>query len=182
MFGSPSERKVVKLKHIVRFDYLFYQFDYQNRPYRPYTQFFFLPEYEIPDSFYTSANKEESFDLPNFKKYLIRMDDDGGWVWRMWEVVRANPLPRRAGARPIPSASTVNPRSTMPGIIDSAVQSTSTLNATSTTQTIPDSATRSSDPAPLQAGNVHGRHTYSKIIATRHAQLYENIMRRCAVM
>ena len=182
MFGSYSERKEVKLKNIVRFDYLFYQFDYQNRPYRPYTQFFFLPEYEIPDSFYTSANKEESFDLPIFKKYLIHMDDDGGWVRRMWEVIHANPLPRRAGPRPTPSTTALNARSTTQVITDSAVQSTATLNATSTTQTNLDSATRSSGPAPLQAGKVHGRHTYSEIIATSHVRLYKNIMRRCAVM
>lgn len=65
---------------IGRFDYLFYQFDYQNRPNRPYTQFFFLPEHEIPDSFYTSTHREESFDLLNFEQYFIRMNDDGDWV------------------------------------------------------------------------------------------------------
>ncbi|KAL6163521.1 hypothetical protein ACJQWK_11098 [Exserohilum turcicum] len=60
-----------------RFDYLLYQFDYQDRQRLAWTQFFFIPEKVLPDEFYTTKAKDASFDREDFKPYCITLDDTG---------------------------------------------------------------------------------------------------------
>ncbi|CAO2652463.1 Nn.00g007460.m01.CDS01 [Neocucurbitaria sp. VM-36] len=63
-----------------QFDYLFYQFDYQDHQKTAWTQFFFLPESVIPDMFYLTEAKEADFSRDEFKPYWFEMDMGGRWV------------------------------------------------------------------------------------------------------
>ncbi|KAH0353181.1 hypothetical protein KCU81_g1792, partial [Aureobasidium melanogenum] len=136
-----------------RFDFLFYEFSFSlgtNRPRR--TEFFFLPERVIPDRFYTSAANEQDFDIEEFRPFRFHMDDKGDWVQHMRRVVRAHPLPRKAGARPrrvLPAAEASNPARAL---------------------------TTARDPVPQS----HGLQDYRRILAHRHRQFFYGFMRECA--
>ncbi|EMD95255.1 hypothetical protein COCHEDRAFT_1201645 [Bipolaris maydis C5] len=82
-----------------RFDFLLYQFDYTDQK-TSWKQCFFLPEWRIPDKFYTTDAKEGDFSRPEFEPYWLRMDPDGYWVQRVYEIIQQNPQPRQTGGRP----------------------------------------------------------------------------------
>ncbi|USP75476.1 uncharacterized protein yc1106_02750 [Curvularia clavata] len=83
-----------------RFDYLLYQFDYQDRQKLAWTQFFFLPESVLPDEFYTTEAKDASFDREDFKPYRIALDDSGDWVKEVYNIIQTTPNPRQIHHRP----------------------------------------------------------------------------------
>ncbi|KAG9568552.1 hypothetical protein KCU71_g2701, partial [Aureobasidium melanogenum] len=93
---------------INRFDYFFFQFTVSNDlNLGQRTEFFFLPERIIPDSFYVSSSTELSFDRPEFLDHKIVMDDDGGWVFRILEILQQEIQPRKLGNRPLRPAEPV---------------------------------------------------------------------------
>jgi hypothetical protein len=144
-----------------RFDFLFYQFSFSNRPDpQPHIEFFFIPEWEIPDIFYETLSVEESFERLNFAKYRIVMDKNGDWVRRMLQTILENPQPRQAAPRPLRLAY-------IQDVLD-----TTTLSVDSTAH-----VSESCVPATQQS---HGRHLYKEIMTHSHRQFYDNVMRQCA--
>ncbi|KAL8643583.1 MAG: hypothetical protein Q9226_008263, partial [Calogaya cf. arnoldii] len=84
-----------------RFDFLFYQFEFSQGTCRsPRKEFFFLPERELPSSFYTTTEIETTFELQNFRRYRFFMDDGGKWLDQVYAIIESNPQPRHASPRP----------------------------------------------------------------------------------
>jgi hypothetical protein len=67
---------------------------------RPRVSFLFFPERLIPDSFYRDASQYQCFDRPEFKRYLLAMDEEGIWVSHVQKIVEENPHPQMNGPRP----------------------------------------------------------------------------------
>ncbi|KAG9693647.1 hypothetical protein KCU95_g3200, partial [Aureobasidium melanogenum] len=83
-----------------RFDFFFFQFMISDDPGHR-TEFFFLPERVIPDSFFISTDTEQSFDRKDFLRFKIHMDDDHKWVFRLQEIIGQEIQPRKPGQRPL---------------------------------------------------------------------------------
>jgi hypothetical protein len=125
-------------------------------------EFFFLPEREIPDIFFSTLTIEESFERPNFIKYRIRMDKDGEWVRRILQIIHDNPYPRQATPRPS--------------------RPTTVLKALGAVQHEPESiVTRTSMEQGLSDKKLTvGRGLYKESMTNGHRQFYSNIMLECA--
>ncbi|KAJ5056972.1 hypothetical protein J3E74DRAFT_409674 [Bipolaris maydis] len=83
-----------------RFDFLFYEFNYQDHRRKAWTSFFFLPERVIPDEFYLTQAKEADFSRSEFMPYWVEMDMAGLWVKRVFDIIQATPHPRQSAKRP----------------------------------------------------------------------------------
>jgi hypothetical protein len=84
-----------------RFDYFFYQFTFSDGPgNEPTKDFYFLPEIVIPDDFYRSMAIDADFRLESFDPYRLKMDRDGNWVQKVYNIIVATPNPRKPGIRP----------------------------------------------------------------------------------
>lgn len=100
-----------------RADFYFIQLRFSRKPNpSPHFEFFFLPEEVIPDEFYSTLEKEMSFELEVFYKskmgdaagrrgYRIEMDEAGEWVQHVRCIVEAHPTPRSARQRPVRPAA-----------------------------------------------------------------------------
>lgn len=84
---------------VFSFDYLFYQFDYQDQR-SSWTHFFFLPECKIPDEFYVTEAREADFDRAEFKPYWLYMGPSNDWVRQVYNIIQETPQPRKSGKRP----------------------------------------------------------------------------------
>lgn len=82
------------------FDFLFYQFQFSTKSI-PRTQFFFLPESVLPDSFYDGKDREADFEKKEFQKFRIDLDTEGRWINRILEIIHDYPSPRQTASRPI---------------------------------------------------------------------------------
>ncbi|GAB7349839.1 hypothetical protein MBLNU459_g0543t1 [Dothideomycetes sp. NU459] len=83
-----------------RFDFIFYQLTFSRLPNpRPLVEFFFIPERELPDAFYTSLAKDVNFEGIS-DQYRVHMDKEGRWVSRVKHIIEAHPHPRKPGGRP----------------------------------------------------------------------------------
>jgi len=89
-----------------RFGFLFYHFSRRENPSN--SEFFFLPERELPDFSYVSTDLELSFDLPSFRPYRIVMDREGLWVDKVCAIIAENPQPRSMEPRPMRQAEMIN--------------------------------------------------------------------------
>lgn len=62
----------------VRFDFLWFQFHFSKGNQEVERVFFFIPERELPDSFFTTLEKFTSFEeYPALERYRIKMDVEG---------------------------------------------------------------------------------------------------------
>lgn len=96
-----------------RADFYLIQLRFSRRPNpSPHFEFFFLPEEVIPDEFYSTSEKEMSFELEAFynskmgnaagrRGYRIEMDEAGKWVEHVRCIIEAHPTPRSARQRPV---------------------------------------------------------------------------------
>ncbi|GAB7356119.1 hypothetical protein MBLNU459_g6719t1 [Dothideomycetes sp. NU459] len=83
-----------------RFDFFFYQLTFSRLPDpRPLVEFLFIPERELPDVFYSSLEKDMSFEGIH-KRYRVHMDEEGRWVFRVKQIIETCPHPRKPGDRP----------------------------------------------------------------------------------
>ena len=67
---------------------------------KAWTEFFFLPERELPDLFYTTTDLHQSFERQEFNQYRIVMDRNLAWISRVGGIIDSNPRPRQAHPRP----------------------------------------------------------------------------------
>jgi len=148
---------------IDRFDFLFYQFSFSNRPYpQPIVEFFFIPEREIPNVFYETNAIEESFEYPHFAKYRTRMDKNGKWIRHILQIIQDNPRPRQTVPRPS--------RLTALSKIPDAVPSEPELRIIRSPAA----------PGPTDQKTQSGRALYKDSMTRGHRQFYFNIMMECA--
>ena len=136
-----------------RFDFLWFQFTFSKGPPETQVVFFFIPERELPDEFFTSTEKEANFELyPHFQKYKIIMDEDGDWLQAVARVMKDNPHPRKKGDRP------ARPRHE---------------------DQSPDIATAEVMPS-ARSNVILGRAEYKEVLIQTHRRLFYRLMARCA--
>ncbi|KAH0175060.1 hypothetical protein KCU67_g434, partial [Aureobasidium melanogenum] len=84
-----------------RFDFLMYEFvNISPGPNKArITELFFLPEFVLPDTFYTTLELEADFELPAFSRYRMPKDENGKWLERIIEIMLGSP-PRK-DSRPV---------------------------------------------------------------------------------
>jgi hypothetical protein len=134
---------------------LFYQFNYSTHGLsEPLIEFFFIPECELPDSFYQTLEREVSFEIPNLQRFRFRMDGAGGWVQKMLAIIEAYPNPRSITPRPLRQVKDV--------------------------RSLP--AQESPPQAPLDSADhaVHSRQRYSSVVANSCQRFYREILTLCA--
>ncbi len=110
-----------------RFDCLMYQFEFSGTPNRKV--FSFIPECEIPDSFYQTRDKRVSFE--SFcAKSLFDIDNAMEWVKAVDSMIRQYPEPRKPGHRPVPEKEEVvadaDSNGSQAGTADAATRTRST--------------------------------------------------------
>ncbi|KAF2672845.1 hypothetical protein BT63DRAFT_436691 [Microthyrium microscopicum] len=91
--GAPKKYFTV----IERFDFFMYQFEF-NFHGRIVKKALFIPEYQIPREFYTTSEMYANFDRPEFQSYRFDLDEEGGWVSKVVNIIKATPRPRRSEA------------------------------------------------------------------------------------
>lgn len=64
------------------------------------SEFFFIPEKDLPDRFYTTMNEFDSFEDID-PKYRIQMDSAGLWIQNVYVIIQATPIPRTPRGRPV---------------------------------------------------------------------------------
>lgn len=152
--GKPPPREVRKHVRLtltrLRFDFLFYQFSFSSS----YTQFFFLPESVLPNSFYSDQEREVSFERDEFRPFRVHLDNTGRWIDRILEIIRQHPSPRQTAARPIRSTAE-----------DPIKQPELTVQPAKQTQ-----------PASAQTKK---RKEYSQLVQEKHRIFYRRIMDEC---
>ncbi|SMY28929.1 unnamed protein product [Zymoseptoria tritici ST99CH_1A5] len=143
-----------------RFDFLFFQFEFSQLP-NPVirTEFFFLPERLIPDSWYTNNNGQANFEIDELKTHRFHKDEDGDWVSQIKEVMRQEQQPRRAGTRP--SRPAAEGREAALGLADDVAN--------------PLRLTRS-----LATPRAHGRNLYGDVMRSKQRAFFYNFMHECA--
>ncbi|KAG8532802.1 uncharacterized protein KY384_002680 [Bacidia gigantensis] len=140
-----------------RFDFLFYQFNLTARPDpRPHRVCYFLPECVIPDDFYTTLEKEVSFDIPKFQAYRIVMDNEGHWASRILQVILQNQEPRQVSPRPT-----------------RIIEATASSNLEHCEELQPILQTRNTLSS--------GRGRYASVMTQQHNQFFWEILMQCAM-
>ena len=97
------------------FDFLMYHFEFSSNP--PTKIVYFVPEFEIPDEFYTTLALEADFTIPQFQQYRVVVDENKRWIAEIKRIIEASPNPRKPGARPsrpliLPSDKSQNSKGT----------------------------------------------------------------------
>jgi hypothetical protein len=147
---------VSTLSFYKRFDFLFYQFNYSTRKSsEQLIEFFFLPERELPDSFYSSTEQELSFELPNFSKYRVKMDGAGMWVHMVLAIIRENPNPRATVPRPLRETMAIRDHINHEPALPTAQVVTAQQQS-------------------------HSRQRYSKVVSEAYERFYTGMMTLCA--
>ncbi|KAI7161137.1 hypothetical protein KC349_g3000 [Hortaea werneckii] len=150
--GNANRARKMKFDRS-RFDFLFYQFGYSDGS----EGFFFIPECELPDDFYTTREKEGDFE-PFRERFYIDMSDDLAWVDQMYQMILAYPQPRRRESRPVRRPATsdeVDPD----GLLVELPQD------------------KGGRPDPT----THARHRYARTLNQCQQQFFDRIMTQCAL-
>jgi len=92
---------------VLRFDFLWYEFRYTD----PHTlalskEFYFIPECELPELFYTSLDMHHRLDPVAFGDFHSIMDMEGSWVDFVFRIVQQYPQPRKT-SRPSRSSGLI---------------------------------------------------------------------------
>lgn len=130
-----------------------YEFTF-GRGIRAETIFYFLPEYVIPNSFYSTLEQEQSFERSEFDQFKIHKQGPS-WAEKIINIISNCETPRRAGYRPCRNAQEGN-LSTLSDLVKG-----STL-----------------DEHDANASRAISK--YYQVTKRGHQQLYERIMSECA--
>lgn len=155
-----------------RFDFLCYHFHFYRKDGSPgrATQnvIYFIPECEIPDSFYTSLANEQSFDIEEFRPFRIVQEKDAEcrWVEEMRAIIDRYPEPRKRGQRPTRPQEDI-----METMVDE--EEPTMIDDEEVLPEVRDGNTRA-------AKRKSGWSLYTKIFIRRHSAFWNNIMGRCA--
>lgn len=117
------------------------------------SEFFLLPERILPDEFYTTLEKEVSFDRAEFRQYRIPMDSDREWLKAVVGIIEGNPHPRLDGHRPLRRKP---PCSALP------------------TRSVEDKA------VPSRPSEKKGRREYKSEVQRAQRQFFYTLMTECA--
>ncbi len=134
------------------------------------TQFFFLPESVLPDSFYMTEQREASFEREEFKSFRIDMDTEGGWIDRVLEIIQEYPLPRQTVSRPIRWVDKIDVKEQEP-IIQPGALKQSNLEIPFGTQPVKETL------STLVEATVSKN--YTRIMVRKHRDFYRRIMDEC---
>lgn len=137
-----------------RFDFLWYQFRLSNSGKGLHrNEVYFLPERVLPDDFFSSIEKDVSFDRPDFQEYRFEMKEDGAWVDDVVRIIQSNPKPRAEHERPWRKLSALS---------KAPVASQTTV------------------PQPTMARKGKGRREYAEILQHSMRKFFYNMMDACA--
>ena len=117
------------------------------------SELFFIPEHVLPEEYYTTNNKETSFEIVAFKPYRMERDEKGAWVQKVRSIIAANPRPRKNGHRPYR--------------INEDLLEADDVEYPTITPHVP--------PAPIT-----GRGKYVDLMRMRHRMLFKRLMQLCA--
>lgn len=84
-----------------RFDFLWYQFNFLTDSNPIQEVFYFIPEKDLPDHFYTSTDQTvDLMDIPDLQRFQLSLSNDS-WIRAVEAIIRANARPRRSHERPL---------------------------------------------------------------------------------